>query len=250
MLPVLLWAVVALAQGAPAEPLTVSAAVSLTEALDDIAVAYKDAGGAPLRFNFAGSNVLARQIVNGAPVDVFISADDLQMDVVGRSGLIAPGSRVTVASNRLVVVVDERRVRGVSSIQHLMAADIRRIAIGDPAAVPAGVYARTYLEKIGLWPRLEGKVVPSANVRAALTAVENGSADAAIVYATDARIAARLRVAVTIRGADAPSIVYAASVLKSTRQPATAAHFVAFLRGPIAARIFERHGFLRSPSGD
>ena len=248
MLPVLLWVVTALAQGAPATPLTVSAAVSLTDVMAEIAAAYRDAGGVSPRFNFAGSNVLARQIVNGAPVDVFISADDLQMEVVARAGLIGPGSRVIVAGNRLVVVVAERRVQSVRSVQDLSAADIRRIAIGDPAAVPAGVYARSYLEKVGLWSRLEGKIIPSANVRAALTAVENGGADAAIVYATDARIARHLRVAVAITGPESPAIVYPACVLKSSRQAATAAHFVNFLRGPVAGRIFERHGFLPAPT--
>ena len=248
MLAVVLWLVAALVQGPASAPLTVSAAVSLTEALNEIAAAYRDAGGARLRFNFAGSNVLARQIANGAPVDVFISADDLQMEVVARAGLVAPGSRVVVVANRLVVVVDARRAPSVTSVEDLSAADIRRIAIGDPAAVPAGVYARRYLEKVGAWPRLEGKIVPSANVRAALTAVENGSVDAAIVYATDARIARNLRVAFTITGPESPSIVYPACVVKGSRQPATAVHFVDFLRGPIAGRIFERHGFLPSPA--
>jgi molybdate transport system substrate-binding protein len=247
MLSVLLLIGATLVHSRAAEPLTVSAAVSLTEALDEIAAAYRTSGGGPVRFNFGGSNVLARQIVNGAPVDVFISADDAQMDIVERSGLIAKGSRLPVAGNQLVVVAGDR-AKGVASIQDLLDTSIRRVAIGDPAAVPAGVYARKFLENNGMWPRLEPKVVPSANVRAALAAVENGSVDAAIVYATDARIAPGLRVAMTIGGPDAPAIAYPACVIASTRQPAAAAQFVQFLRGPEAGRILERHGFLLPPA--
>jgi molybdate transport system substrate-binding protein len=234
--------VLTLTQGV-AGAVTVSAAVSLTEALEDVAAAYRSAGGGPVTFNFAGSNVLSRQIVSGAPVDVFISADEAQMEVVQRAGLVAPGTRVPLIGNTLVVVVHGTRSAFVKSIAELAGEDVRRVAIGDPAAVPAGVYARAYLERIGLWMRLEHKMVPSANVRAALTAVQNGSADAAIVYATDARIARDLRIAATISGPGSPRIVYPVCVVKSARQPESAARFLQFLRGPVAQAIFERHGF-------
>ena len=234
----------ALAQGS-GPPLTVSAAVSLSEALQEVAAAYRAAGGPPVSFNLAGSNVLARQIVNGAPVDVFVSADEAQMEVVVRAGLIAEGSRAIVTANTLVVVVDPRV--SVGSATDLTNAEIRRIAIGDPAAVPAGVYARSYLENIGLWTALQPKLVPTTNVRAALAAVENGSAAAALVYATDARLAPRLRVATTITGAAAPRIVYPAGVVKTSRQPAAAAHFLQFLRSAVSSAIFERHGFAPPP---
>lgn len=225
--------------GAP--PLTVSAAVSLTEALEEAAAAYRAAGGAPVVFNFGGSNALARQIVNGAPVDVFISADEAQMAVVEKADLVAGGARVPLVVNRLVLLVDSRSQ--VKAVSDLGAAEVRRIAIGDPAAVPAGVYARQYLERIGQWTRLEHKVVPVANVRAALTSVQNGSADAAFVYATDARIAPALRVVATISGPQAPRIVYPGAVVKTTRQPAAAAKFLEFLQTAPALAIFERHGF-------
>jgi len=230
----------ALFQGGAA-PLTVSAAVSLTEALEEVAAAYRTAGGAPVTFNLAGSNVLARQIVNGAPVDVFISADEAQMDVVARAGLIAEGTRADIAGNVLVLVADART--SIRTLADLGNEDVRRIAIGDPAAVPAGVYARRYLEDIGLWARLEPKIVPMTNVRAALTSVQNGSAAAALVYATDARIAPALKVVATIAGARAPRIVYPAGVIRTTRQAAAAAAFVNFLRSPAAAAILVRHGF-------
>jgi molybdate transport system substrate-binding protein len=238
MLPGLL---LALALQASPPPLTVSAAVSLTEALEEVAAAFRTAGGAPVTFNLAGSNVLARQIVNGAPVDVFVSADETQMDVVARAGLIVEGTRVDVTGNTLVLVADART--SLRTLADLGNDNVRRVAIGDPAAVPAGVYTRKYLEDIGLWAQLEPKIVPVTNVRAALTAVQNGSASAAFVYATDARVAPALKVVATIAGARAPRIVYPACVVRITRQPAAAAAFVKFLRSPAAAAILARHGF-------
>jgi molybdate transport system substrate-binding protein len=222
-------------------PITVSAAVSLTEALEEVSTAFAAAGGTPVAFNFGSSNALARQIVNGAPVDVFVSADVAQMDLVERAGLVAAGTRVPVAGNRLVLVVDSRSL--VKSVEDLGGPGVRRIAMGDPAAVPAGVYARQYLERIGQWPRLEPKVVPSGNVRAALTAVQNGSVDAAFVYATDTRLAPRLTVVTTIAGEAAPHIVYPACVVRTARQPEAAARFVQFLGTAAARAILEKHGF-------
>jgi len=232
-----------LAQVGPADALTVSAAVSLTEALEDVGSAYRTAGGGAVSFNFAGSNVLSRQIVSGAPVDLFVSADDVQMDVVERAQLLVPGTRVPVVANQLVVIVGTKAPM-IASIGGLTAEDFRRIAIGDPAAVPAGVYAKQYLDRVGLWSRLESKMIPTANVRAALAAVQNGSADAAIVYATDAKAVPNLRPAVIISGPDSPRIVYPAAVIKTTRRIASATRFVEFLRGPVAQAIFQRHGFV------
>ena len=187
-----------LLQGSPAT-ITVSAAVSLTEALEEVATAFGAAGGARVVFNFGGSNMLARQIVNGAPVDVFVSADETQMDVVEKAAWSRRGRGCR--SPPTGSCWWSTRASAVKSVADLGAANVRRIAIGDPAAVPAGVYARQYLERIGQWARLEPKMVPSANVRAALTAVQNGSADAAFVYATDARLAPQLRVVTTVTGA-------------------------------------------------
>src|SRR5687767_15297110 len=133
--------VVALAaQAGGRTPLTVSAALSLTEVMQAVGRAYEAAGHGSLVFNFAASNVLARQIVNGAPVDVFVSADEAQMEIVQSAGFIMPGSRVPIVGNKLVLVVAARST--VKSLADLGTANVRRIAIGDPAAVPAGVYAR------------------------------------------------------------------------------------------------------------
>jgi molybdate transport system substrate-binding protein len=227
------------------EPLTVSAAISLTTALEAIAKAYVAAGGGPVRFNFAGSNVLARQLVNRAPVDIFISADAAQMDVAAQAGAIDKMSRVDLLGNRLAIITRRGSAGNpaITRVDDLLRADIRRIALGDPAAVPAGVYAREYLKAAGVWTQLAPKVVPMANVRAAVTVVENGSADAAIVYETDAALSRTAITAFVVSDPNAPPIVYPAAIVAHSRQPGNARRFLAFLRGTAAAAIFRRFGF-------
>jgi molybdate transport system substrate-binding protein len=222
-------------------PLTVSAAVSLTDALEAIAREYGKTGRGEVRFNFAGSNTLARQLVNGAPADVFVSADERQMDVTAQAGAIDPTSRVDLLGNHLAIVV-RPGMGAIKKPQDLTGVAVKRIALGDPAAVPAGVYARRYLESTGLWSTLADRVVPVANVRAALAAVLNGSADAAIVYESDTVAGSSLAVLV-IDGPAAPRIVYPAAIVSRTRNRAAAERFLAFLRGPEAAALFERYHF-------
>ncbi len=228
------------------ELVTVAAAVSLTEALEEAARAHTAAGGAPVRFNFAGSNTLARQLVNGAPADLFISADEAQMNVVMAAGVIDRATRVDLLSNRLAVIglPDRPPIR---DIRMLLSPGIRRVAIGDPAAVPAGVYARQYLEASGLWEALQAKLVPTANVRAAVAAVENGSADAAFVYESDAATTTSAATALIVSGAGAPRIVYPAAVIAGSPRRDAAVRFLAFLGGPEAAAIFRKYKFTPLP---
>ena len=223
-------------------PITVSAAVSLTDALSAIAKDYGNLGRS-IRFNFGASNVLARQIVEGAPVDMFISADDAQMDVIARAGLVQDGSRVNLLVNQLAVVVPSDRPRTLSSIAQIADPAFRRIAIGDPAAVPAGVYAKQYLEKEGLWAPLQSRIVPAASVRAALAAVESGAADAAIVYRTDARIALRATVAWVVPADRGPRIVYPVAIVRGSKKLDEAKRFLDFLRSSQAERTSTRFGF-------
>ena len=235
---------VAFAPAGGQEPLTVSAAISLTDALEAIAAAYAEAGGGPIRFNFAGSNVLARQLVNGAPADLFVSADAAQMDVVAQAGVIEPGSRVDLLGNRLAVIARGGAASApIRRLEDLLRPEVKRIALGDPSAVPAGVYAREYLKAAGVWAPLESKVVPVANVRAALTVVENGSADAAIVYETDAALSTGATTAFIVSGPHAPRIIYPAAMVVRSRQPEAARRFLSFLRGSAASAIFRRFGF-------
>lgn len=246
MRPLALLVLLALAAtGSSQDPaITVSAAISLSEAFEELAKVYATERGGPLRFNFAGSNVLARQIVNGAPVDVFVSADEVQMAAVEKAGAVRPGGAVPIASNQLVVAALPDRVDAIREAFPSASAEIRRLALGDPAAVPAGVYAATYLRSRGLWASYESRLVPTANVRAALAAVENGGADAAIVYATDVRQSTRARVAIAIPPEHAPRIVYPAAVIEGTKHRPAAERFLAFLQSQPARDVMSRHGFL------
>jgi molybdate transport system substrate-binding protein len=221
----------------------VSAAISLSDCLEEISRAYAGQGGAPVRFNFAGSNVLSRQIVNGAPVDLFISADEAQMDLAARRGAIDVNTRVPLLSNRLAVVTMPGRPV-VSDIRGLLQPSVRRIAIGDPAAVPAGGYAREYLQRLGLWEALQAKLVPVSNVRAALGAVENGSVDAAFTYESDAASAHSARAALVVSGEGAPHIVYPAAIATAAPNRRGAEALLAYLRGPAAAAVFRRYKFV------
>ncbi len=159
---------------ADAAPIVVSAAASLTDALQEIAAGWKKASGDTVTLNFGASNVLARQIVAGAPVDLFISADEAQLGLVEHAELLVPGSRVDLLGNELVIAVPADRPTPVTSPRGLALPAVRRIAVGDPAAVPAGVYARRFLEAQGLWASLQDKIVPTGTVRLALAAVDGG----------------------------------------------------------------------------
>jgi molybdate transport system substrate-binding protein len=242
-LAVCLLAALTAGQGLPlATPITVSAAVSLTDALAAVAESYARTG-ATVRFNFGASNVLARQIVNGAPVDLFVSADEAQMDVVGAAGLLQAGSRVNLLRNQLAVAVPNDRPRTLTSIRALLEPAFKRIATGDPAAVPVGVYAKQYLEKEGLWAALEPRIVPTGSARAALAAAESGAADAAIVYRTDVRVSLRATVALVVPIDRGPRIVYPAAIIRTAKAAPEAKRFLDYLQGDAAARIFERFGF-------
>ena len=232
------------AQGLPApKPITVSAAISLTDALTAIAEQYGREGRGTTRFNFGASNVLARQIVAGAPVDLFISADEAQMDVVAGSNMLVDGSRVDVVRNRLAIVVPSDRPRTLTDPRQLMEAQFRRIAIGDPAEVPAGVYAKAWLEKEGLWQTLEPRMVPGGSVRAALASVESGAADAGIGYRTDARVALKATVAYVVPVDRGPRIVYPGAIVRASAAQTEAKRFLEYAIGAEAMRIFERFGF-------
>lgn len=218
----------------------VSAASSLTEVMETIARRFEAATGERVVLNLAASNTLARQILAGARVDVFLSADEIQMDRV--AALIAPGSRVDLLSNRLAIAVP-RGSSAVRTPQDLVAATTRRVAIGDPAAVPAGVYARQYLERLGLWARLQERLVPTGSVRLALSAVESGAADAAIVYATDVATARQAQTAFVVAESDGPPIRYPAAVMTNASNPQGARRLLAFLTSAEAASVFTEAGF-------
>jgi len=231
--------------GAPRvpKPLTVSAAVSLTDALTAIAKQYATLGHGSIQFNFGASNTLARQIVEGAPVDLFVSADAKEMDVVAAANLVKEETRIDLLSNQLAIVVPSDRPRTFKSVREIADPAFKRIALGDPAAVPAGVYAKEYLQKEGLWTEIEPRVVPAGSVRAALAAVESGAADAAIVYRTDARVSLRATVAWVVPADRGPRIRYAAAIIRTSANAAEAQRFLDYLRSSPASLVFERFGF-------
>ena len=224
----------------------VSAAVSLTEVLQQLAPMYQQATGDQLVLNLGASNTLARQIRFDAGVDVFISADEAQMNAVATQ--IDGSSRVDLLSNQLAIAVPDDRPRNMISARDLLDPAIRRIAIGEPGAVPAGVYARQYLQSIGIWPDLQKKIVPTGSVRLALAAVESGAADAAIVYHTDVAIAERAREALLIPAAEGPRIVYPAAIVRAGKNREGGRRFLGFLQTPAAAAVFTRAGFIALPA--
>jgi molybdate transport system substrate-binding protein len=225
-----------------AQPLTVSAASSLADVIADAGRAWQAAGGTGITVNAGGSNVLARQVAAGARVDVFISADRAQMDVAARSGRLVDPSIRDLLSNTLVVIVPGRTQVKALPPQDLATPRIRRIALANPDSVPAGVYARQWLERIGLWSAVASRVVPTLTVRSALAAVRAGRADAGVVFATDARTAPEVTVVYAVPAADAPGIRYPVAVVRGPRE-ADAARFVQFLFSPEAKAVFETAGF-------
>ena len=239
-----LGAFLCLAVTASAAELTVFAAASLSDALKELAPAYTKTTGDTLRFSFGASGTLARQIKEGAPADVILSADELRVDQLENAGLLAAGSRRTILTNLLVLVVSAEDGAPVAALPDLVKPEVKRIAIGEPATVPVGTYTKEHLQKLGLWSQVIDKCVPLDNVRAVLAAVEAGNADAGFVYRTDALASKKVRIAVLVAPADGPKITYPVAVVRDAKEPAAAAKFVAFLAGPEAQAVFAKYGFL------
>jgi molybdate transport system substrate-binding protein len=243
MLAVLAAALACACSGAAADHPTVvvSAAASLADVMAAVGSLYESAHGERIVLNTGASNTLARQIAAGARVDVFISADQAQMDAV--AGAVVDGTRVDLLANRLAIAVAADRGRDVWNVRDLLDPSIARVAVGDPAAVPAGVYAREYFERLGMWASLQPKLVPTGSVRLALAAVENGGADAAVVYATDVAAARRARAALVVPAAEGPRIRYPAAVIGTGDNRDGGRRLLAFLRSAAAAAVFTRAGF-------
>lgn len=237
-------AVVLTALAVHAANVTVFAAASLTDSLKQIAGDYTKQTGQKVVFNFGASSTLARQIGEGAPADIFFSADEAKMNGLEKRGLILSGTRNSRLSNSLVIVVAADSSLHINSATNLTDAEIKRIALADPKTVPAGIYSRTYLEKLQLWTVIEPKVVPTENVRAALAAVESGNVEAGMVYKTDAAISKKVRVACEIPPKDGPDISYPMAVIKDSKQIEAAKAFLDYLNSDGAAKVFERYGFI------
>ena len=239
--PALALAALALASAAAAEEVHLYAAASLTDAVTELTRTFETETGHDVVLNLGASNDLARQIKAGAPADLFFSADAAQMDGLQAAGLVRAEDRIDVLSNVLAVVIPAASPVRVGAPSDLPA--LRRIALADPEAVPAGVYARAWLQSLGLWERLRDKVVPSLNVRAALAAVEAEDADAGIVYRTDAAVSKRVKVAFVVPREQGPAIVYPLAPIAASKKPATAV-LVRHLTSEAARVVYRRLGFL------
>jgi len=215
----------------------VLAASSLQESLEEVGKAWAAEGHAAPVLSFAASSALARQVEQGAPADLFVSADEEWMDTLEGQGLLRAGTRGDILTNRLVLVTKKG-----GTVRRLADIGDGRLALADPAAVPAGKYARAALENLGQWQAVEARVVPAENVRAALALVERGEAALGIVYTTDAMASDAVEVLETFPEGSHPPIRYPAAVLAGSTQ-AEAAAFRAFLGSDRARLIFARHGF-------
>ena len=230
-----------------AKPVRVYAASSVTDAMNEIGALYQAKGNPKPVFVYAASSVLARQIEQGAPADFFISADEPWMEYLSERKLIDPATRVSMLSNKLVLVAPKDRPLNVkigAGMDLLGALKGGKLAMADPDSVPAGKYGRAALQSLGVWSSVENSVVRAENVRSALQFVQRGEANAGIVYLTD-QMAVKDKVALVGEFPEISHahISYPMAVLRSSGS-ADAAKFEAFLQGPEARGVFTRLGFI------
>lgn len=233
--------------------LLVSAATSTRDALLALEAEYEREHAVELVFNFGASGDLANQIVAAGTADVFLSADEKEMDKVQAAGLIDEASRRPLLSNQLVIV----EPADVPSLfqepfeaRQLAQPALALLSLGDVASVPAGRYAQAWLEAQGVWSEVEARILPGVDVRAALAAVESGGAGAGIVYRTDAARATRVRVVHAVPRAEGPAISYPLALVGGRPAANEAREFVEFLRSRAAGAAFEAAGFVFLPATD
>jgi len=229
---------------ARAASITVFAAASLTDALNDIGKAYKAKTGNDVVFSFAASSALAKQIEASGGADVFLSADTDWMDYLDRKGLITAGSRKNLLGNHLVLIAPAAEHPAIAIAPKFDLAGAlngRKLSLADPASVPAGKYAKAALTALGVWNSVADKVVPAENVRVALSYVSRDEAPLGIVYATDAKSDKGVRIVGTFPENTHPPIVYPAGLVRDGKPEARA--FLDFLNGPEAKAVFEKDGF-------
>lgn len=228
-----------------AQEIVVSAAASLTNAFQAIGQAWEKANpGHKATFNFAASGALLAQMQQGAPVDVFASADQPTMDKAAAAHLIAPGSRADFVKNELVLVVPAKSALAPKALGDLGSADYRRIAAGTPASVPVGRYTMNVVEQAGLAAPLQAKWIYGESVRQVLDYVARGEVDAGFVYRTDALVKKdETRVALVVPTTS--PVTYPIAQLAASKQPAAAQSFIAFVKGPQGQQILDGFGFSR-----
>jgi molybdate transport system substrate-binding protein len=233
------------AQTAPASDVLVFAAASLQTALDALTPQIEKATGAHLKASYAASSALARQIENAAPADIFISADLDWMDYVAARHLIQPATRVNLLGNQLVLIAPADKAVSLKigpnfALAQTLGAD--RLAVADPASVPAGKYAKAALTSLGVWDSVANQLASAENVRAALLLVSRGEAPLGIVYQTDAAADPNVRIVGAFPEDTHPKIIYPVALTASTKNP-DAAGFLAYVKSAKAKPLFEKQGF-------
>lgn len=224
--------------------ITVFAAASLTNALEEVSKGFTEAGGAPVKLSFAASSVLARQIESGAQADVFVSADLEWMDYLEQRKLIQTASRKNLLGNRLVLIApaaSTTTLKLTPGVNLLAALGDGRLATGEVETVPAGRYAKAALTQLGVWDSIAPRIAGAENVRAALAFVARGEAPLGIVYATDARAEPRVRIVDVFPESSHPPIVYPIALTAGAAPAAQA--YLRYVGGDEARKIFERYGF-------
>ncbi len=224
--------------------LNISAAVSLKDVLTEIQAHYqKKAPNVKLIYNLGASGSLQKQIEQGAPADIFISAAPKQMNELEAKNLVNKSARKNLVENKLVLIVPQSSNLNLTKYEDLQKVEVKQISLGETKVVPAGQYAEQVLVKLGVWDKIQNKIVFAKDVRTVLTYVETGNVDAGIVYKTDAASSKKVKVIATApEGTHAP-IVYPAAILTGVRQQAAATDFLAYLSSPEGSNLFEKYGF-------
>jgi molybdate transport system substrate-binding protein len=236
----LLWA----QASAYADEILVSAAASLTDVLKEITADYQSQSKHTVKFNFGPSSGLARQIEEGAPADLFFSADLPQMDNLDKNGRLEPGTRKNLLSNQLVIIVPADSKLALSSSKDLLKADVKKIALAEPSSVPVGVYSSKYLTDEGLWEQVKPKIVPVQDVRATLASVESGNVEAGFVYKTDAAISKKVKIVYEVPIDKGPKIIYPVAIVKESKRKDAARDFFNYIRASAGKELFRKYGFL------
>lgn len=235
--------VFALPLAVSAQQITVSAAASLTDAFKELGAKFETSRpGTTVRLNFAASGVLLQQIIQGAPVDVFASADQETMDRAAAQKLIDPATRKNFAANSLVLIEPAQGGAGIKTLQDLASVPVKKIAVGKLATVPSGRYTKQALDRAGLWTALAPKFVQADSVRQVLDYVARGEVEAGFVYRTDASVMGD-RVKIVMSPPGAMLITYPMAVVAESRQAAMARDFLAFIAGDAGQQTLARFGF-------
>lgn len=222
--------------------ITISAAASLKEVLDQVSADFTAKHPEiEILFNFGGSGSLQQQIIQGAPVDMFISAAESKFNELVDDNLI--NSHVQLLGNELVLVVSESHYNEHVTLENLLQDQFKRISIGTPESVPAGLYAKQALKGLNLWDQLESKIIQAKDVRQVLTYVETDNVDAGVVYKTDALQSQKVKMAATFDSSLHAPIIYPAGIVSSTKKPDETSLFLKFLESPEARETFEKYGF-------